>query len=52
MQRWFRFILRHRAAVLAALALVTALAAWSTSRATLSSSLQQLFFGESADYER
>lgn len=51
MKAWFRFILRHRGGVLAMLALVTALAAWSTSRATLSTSLQQLFFGESATYD-
>ncbi len=50
MVRWFRFMLRNRLAVSLGLVLVTALAAWSTSRAVLSSSLQQLFFGESADY--
>jgi Predicted exporters of the RND superfamily len=47
---WFRFILRHKAGVAVVLALITAVAAWSTSRGVLSSSLQQLFFGESEAY--
>ena len=50
MKWWFALILRHRAGVALVLAVITALAAWSTSRAVLSSSLQQLFFGESAAY--
>lgn len=50
MRAWFAFVLRHRAGVGLVLLLITALAGWSTSRAVLSSSLQQLFFGESPAY--
>lgn len=50
MRAWFAFVLRHRAGVLLVLGLLTALAAASASRGVLSSSLQQLFFGESPEY--
>ena len=51
MTGWFRFMLRHRVAVLAALALVTLASLGVTSQAVLSSSLQQMFFGESDEYD-
>ncbi len=51
MTGWFRFMLRHRVVVLAALALVTLASLGVTSQAVLSSSLQQMFFGESDEYD-
>ena len=50
MRAWFAFVLRHRLGVGLVLLLITVAAAASTSRAVLSSSLQQLFFGESPEY--
>ena len=49
-EAWFRLVLRNRGRVMLVLALITALAGLSTSRGVLSSSLQQLFFGESVEY--
>ena len=50
MRAWFGFVLGNRLGVGVVLLLITLLAAWSTSRGVLSSSLQQLFFGESPAY--
>ena len=49
-EAWFRLVLRNRGRVILVLAAITALAGLSTSRGVLSSSLQQLFFGESVEY--
>lgn len=51
MTAWFRLMLRQRVAVLVVLAIITVISAGITSQAVLSSSLQQMFFGESAEYD-
>ncbi len=52
MRAWFRFVLRHRAAVLIIVGLLTALAALSASRGVLASSIGRLFLGESPAWQR
>jgi predicted RND superfamily exporter protein len=50
MTAYFRFVLRHRLAVVLVCALLTALAGLSLSRAVLSTSLPKLFFGDAPQY--
>ena len=50
MAAYIRFILRHRLAVLAICAALTGLSVLSSSRAVVSSSLAELFLGESEEY--
>lgn len=52
MERFYRWLLGHRAAVLALFVVVSLLAAWSTRRAVVASSLGRLFLGESPAYAR
>ncbi len=52
MQAYFKFILKHRGAVLVICLLITALSAASMSRAVVASSLEKLFFGKDPDYLR
>ena len=52
MQRYLQFILRHRLAVVLVIAAVTGLAAWSTSRGVMASSVIKLFFGDNPKYTR
>jgi len=50
MQGYFRFVLRHRIAVLLICLLLTVLALFSLSRAIIASSLPKLFFGGDPEY--
>ncbi len=52
MQGYFRFVLRHRIAVLLFCLLVTVVAGLSMSRAIMASSLGRLVLGDSAAYQR
>ena len=52
MRAWFRFVLRHRIAVLVVVGLLTVLAGLSASRAVLGSTIGRLFLGESPAWQR
>lgn len=52
MRAWFRFVLRHRAAVLLVVGALTALAGLSASRGTIGSTIGRLFLGESPAWQR
>ena len=52
METYIRFVIRHRVAVLAFLAVLTALAGWSLSQGVMATSLGTLFLGESPEYVR
>ena len=51
-ERYINYVLRHRAAVLVLVALVTIPAGYTVSRGVLASSMLKLFFGESPAYGR
>lgn len=52
MRAWFRFVLRHRIAVLVVVGLITLLAGLSASRGVLGSTIGRLFLGESPAWQR
>ena len=52
MRAYFKFVLRHRMLVVITCLVITALAGWSMSRATMSSSLGELVLGDHPAYHR
>lgn len=50
MRRYLQFVLRHRVAVLLAVAALTGVAGWSMSRGSIGSSVIKLFFGDNPKY--
>jgi len=52
MEAYIRFVIRHRVAVLAFLAALTAGAGWVLSQGVMATSLGTLFLGESPEYQR
>ncbi len=52
MKRYFAWVLRNRITMMAVIAVLTILSAWSVSRGVLANSLGDLFFGNSPAYAR
>ncbi|MFH1532915.1 MAG: MMPL family transporter [Pseudomonadota bacterium] len=52
METYIRFVIRHRVAVLAFLAVLTGAAGWALSQGVMATSLGTLFLGESPEYLR